>query len=234
VVAEEVRKLAAQTKQAVGNVKQISDNMNMQSAQTVKNALNVQDTFNHYLDTSSAVSKLIQESSTHIGDCAVMVENITSAMEENTATAEQLSGMAEELTQTTEFVGNLLNRESGYLSQIVNPCLGITHNNTTANILATKLVDHANFLQKTISEAGKGTKVANHHECAFGKWYDENKSKYGQLQVFQEMDVPHEKVHDYGQKLVKKCTSQNVEDLMHASTDILKAFIKLHDALTGK
>jgi len=231
VVAEEVRKLAAQTKQAVGNVKQISDNMNMQSANTVQNVHNVQDTFNHYLDSSNTVAKFIQESDTHIGECAGMVENITNAMEEYTATAEQLSQMAVELSRTTDFVSNLLNRESGYLTQILSPRLGISNSGTTANILATKLVDHANFLKKTILEAGKGIKVDNHHECAFGKWYNENKNQYGLLQAFKEMDEPHQRVHDYGQQLARKITSQNVENLMHASTDILIAFIKLLDAL---
>lgn len=234
VVAEEVRKLAAKTKQAVGNVKQISDNMNTKSARTFQNVNDVKDIFERYIDNSGAVNKLIQESGAHVGECATMVENITNATEENTATAEKLSDMAEELSITTDFVINLLTRESNYLGQIISPSLKISDSGTTVNTLANKLVDHANFLKKTISEAGNGTKVTNHHECAFGKWYDENKERYGYIEAFKEIDEPHRKVHEYGQKLANDCTSQNIESLMHASTDILKAFIKLRDALRYK
>ncbi len=233
VVAEEVRKLAAQTKQAVGNVKQISENMNMQSAQTVQNVHNVQGTFQHYLDSSNTVNELFRQSDAYIGECAGMVESIANATEEYNATAEQLSAMAEELSRTTEFISNLLERESGYLTQILGPRLGISGSGTTANILAARLIDHADFLKKAISEAGRGARVAGHHECAFGKWYDEHRQQYGHIQAFKDMDEPHQKVHEYGQKLAREFSSQNLENLMHASTGILKAFIKLYDALVN-
>ncbi len=231
VVAEEVRKLAAQTKEAVGNVKQISDQMNKKSSVTGSNVLEVRDTFKQYLDNSGSVGGIIRESSDHIEECAGMIENINSAMEEHTATAENLAQLAKDMTDNTEFISGLLRKESGYLGQIVEPALVVSDSGSTVNTLAVRLIDHAKFLKKVILDAGTGHPVTNHHDCAFGKWYDANRSKYSHLEAFVQIDEPHERVHSAGHKLAESCTSKNVEELMRASADVLRAFIKLRDAL---
>jgi methyl-accepting chemotaxis protein len=46
-----------------------------------------------------------------------------------------------------------------------------------------------------------------------------------------EIDEPHRRVHEAGEKLSISCTSENVEELMRASIDILQAFIKLQETL---
>ncbi|MCG8402196.1 MAG: methyl-accepting chemotaxis protein [Firmicutes bacterium] len=232
VVAEEVRKLAGQTKQAVGNVKEISDQMNAKSSESGAKVIQVKNTFIQYLENTASVGKTIRESSHHVEECAGMVESINSAMEEYTATAEELSSVAENLTSNTVFISDVLKNEAGYLGQIVGPNLKLSDSHTIINILAKRLVDHADFLKKVMSEAGSGVKVKNHHECAFGKWYDQNKNQYGHLQAFQDIDAPHEQVHESGQKLARNCSSNNVEELMHASAGMLKAFIKLRQSIT--
>jgi len=234
VVAEEVRKLAGQTKEAVGNVKQISDQMSIKSSTTNSNILKVQDIFKQYLDNSNIVGDIIRDSTKQTEECAGMVENITSAMQEQTVIAEKLTNVSEEQTKTCEFIIGLLRNEADDLSKIVAPVLKISDNESIINVLAARLKDHANFLRKTMAEAGKGLKVLDYHECAFGKWYDANKSKYNHIEAFIEVDEPHRKVHEAGRMLSQELTSKNVENLMYASADILKAFIKLYDVFNKK
>lgn len=234
VVAEEVRKLAGQTKEAVGNVKQISDQMNIKSNATNGYILQVRDTFSQYLDNSNAVGETIRKSTEKIEECAGMIENITSAMQEQSATAEELSTTSEILTKNSEYIGQVLKVEANNLINAVAPNLKISGSDSVVNVLAARLTDHANFLKKTMAEAGQGMKVTAHHECAFGRWYNDNKSKYGSIQAFKDIDEPHRRVHEAGKRLSNYCTSENVEDLMKASTDILKSFIKLYDTLKAE
>ncbi len=231
VVAEEVRKLAGQTKEAVANVKQISEQMNEKSSTTSANISSVQETFNQYIDNSNTVSDIIRETSKETEECATMIENITSATQQQTTTADNLSKISEELTENTEFISSLLKDEANSLVQIVNPVLKISASESIINVLAARLVDHAKFLRKTINEAGTGVKVTNHLECAFGKWYETNRERYSHLKAFKEVDEPHRRVHQFAENLSQDCTSDNVEELMRSSSDILKAFIKLYDTL---
>lgn len=231
VVADEVRKLAGQTKEAVGNVKLISDQINVQSTSTSSNIMQVRNTFSQYLDNFNLVEGNIRESTHQVEECAGMIENITSVMEEQSATAEELSSTAEEMTKNAEYTSFLLKDGANILINTVTPVLKISDNQSVINILSARLVDHANFLKKTLVEAGKGLGVTDHNNCHFGKWYNENKSKYGHIPAFEELDEPHKRVHDRGKKLSITCSSENVENLMKASTDILKAFIKLYNLL---
>lgn len=231
VVADEVRKLAGQTKDAVSNVKLISNQINVQSTSTSNNIIQVKNTFSQYLQNFNLVEVNIRESTDQVVECAGMIENITSAMEEQSATAEELSGTAEEMTKNAEYTSYLLKDGANMLINTVTPVLKISDSQSVINILAARLVDHSNFLKKTLAEAGKGLAVTDHNNCHFGKWYNENKSKYGHLPAFVEVDEPHKRVHDSGKKLSITCTSGNVENLMKASTDILKAFIKLYSLL---
>ncbi len=231
VVAEEVRKLAGQTKDAVSNVKHISEQMNAKSSSTRDNVSSVQDAFNQYIDSFNSVGDIIRETTKETEECATMVENITSAMQQQTTTAENLSKVSEDLTENTEFISRLLKDEANHLIDLVNPVLEISQNESVINTLSARLVDHANFLKKTMEDAGKGVKVTSHVECAFGKWYEANKDKYNHLKAFREVDEPHRKVHQFAAKLASDCTSDNVEELMRASANILKAFIGLYDVL---
>ncbi|MTI79918.1 MAG: chemotaxis protein [Firmicutes bacterium] len=228
VVAEEVRKLAGQTKDAVGNVKHISEQMNDISSTTKNNISNVQDTFDQYLTNSDKVAEYIKGSTKQIEDCAGMVTNINSAMQQQSVAAENLSKLSEELTQDSEYISSLLSNEADNLCNIVTPILKIDESESLISILAARLTDHANFLRKTMKEAGKDLGVASYTECAFGKWYEANRRKYSDVEAFVEVDEPHQRVHVYAESLSKNANSDNVQKLMNASADVLKAFIKLY------
>ncbi|KJS66335.1 MAG: hypothetical protein JL50_12205 [Peptococcaceae bacterium BICA1-7] len=234
VVAEEGRKLAGQTKEAVGNVTQISDQMHVKSNSTNGYILQVQDTFTQYLDNSNSVGETIKQSTEKIEECAGMIENITSAMEEQSATAGELSTTSDELTRNSAYIGQVLKGEANNLITAVAPSLIISGSGSVVNNLAARLIDHANFLKKTMAEAGKGMKVTAHHECAFGRWYNENKNIYGNIKAFKDIDEPHKRVHEAGGRLSNSFSSENVEELMQASTEILKSFIKLYENLKAE
>ncbi|MBM7856143.1 methyl-accepting chemotaxis protein [Desulfohalotomaculum tongense] len=230
VVAEEVRKLAGQTKEAVSNVKQISEQMNIKSTTTNGDLVNVQSTFKQYLDNAETVRDFIKLNTEHIDECTQMVENITGAAEQQTAVSEKLSSVSQALTENCEFISGVLGNEADNLCKIVNPLMEISNSGSVVNILAARLMEHAGFLRKTMDEAGRGGEVVSYTQCAFAKWYQENKGKYGDIEAFVEIDEPHRRVHEAAERVSKKCSSESVKDLMNASADMLKGFIKLYQA----
>lgn len=230
VVAEEVRKLAGQTIDAVGIVKHISDQMTVGAEKMSTMMVGLHNNFQKYLNTSNTVSETIRENDAQSQQCVQMMDNITNATQQQAKVADNLARLAENLSQNTEYISGVLNKEAENLCSIVNPFLTITDNQSIISILAMRLVDHANFLTKTMNEAGKGLPVASYKECAFGKWYEQNRANYSHIEAFVQVDEPHRRVHEAAERLSKHCSSQNVEDLMAASTGILKAFIELYHA----
>lgn len=228
VVAEEVRKLAGQTKDAVSNVKHISEQMHLKSTTTGTDVENVKSTFQNYLDGFSTISSSIKETTGHTEECATTIESISQAMQQQTTIAETVSQVSDELNHTSEFISGLLRNEADALCNIVNPCLKVSDSDEILSILAARLLDHGAFLKKTIKEAGRNLGVTNYMECAFGQWYEANKGQYGHLEAYVEVDKPHRRVHEAAAELSKQCTSDNVDELMKASADMLAGFIKLY------
>lgn len=231
VVSQEVRKLAGQSKDAVDNVKQISAQMNNKSTSTRDNVSKVYDAFKQYLNGFMDVRKAITETTDKAGACAEMVTNITSAMQQHTSSVQNLAAISEDLTRNTGEISGLLENEADSLVNTVTPILKIAEKESIINTLAIRLVDHAGFLKQVMEDAGSGARVLGYEECVFGKWYFENKRRYGHIGAFKAVDEPHRRVHQAAQGVASECTAVNVEGLMQASNDMLQAFIVFYEAL---
>jgi len=227
VVAGEVRKLATQTKEAVGTVKKISSEMNSSSNLTNKSMQNVQESFNHNSENIVDLKKVLIKNTSEVNDSSQVIDYIAAAMHQLTGLSENISSSSSHLAEVTDFISSMLEKESGYLNDIVNPSANISESGTLINNLAKRLVDHANFLRKVRNEAGQSQQVVNHHDCAFGKWYDSNLDKYRDIKAFRDINEPHEQVHTAGYKLSLNATSENVQDHINTSSKILKSFIEL-------
>jgi methyl-accepting chemotaxis protein len=234
VVAEEVRKLAGQTIAAVSNVKQISEQMNGQAATTSSKVTEVQNNFGKYLENSRLASQIINETAEHSLQCNEMVSNISGATQQQTVVAERLSQASEEFTANTRVIRDVLSHEADSLCQIVNPFLKISVSDSLVSTLASRLIDHANFLRKTAGEAGRGLDVVGYTQCAFGQWYEANRSNYSHIEAFMAVDEPHQRVHTAAAKLANNCTYDNVEDLMNASANMLQGFIALYHTFANQ
>ncbi|MGQ9533518.1 MAG: CZB domain-containing protein [Desulfotomaculales bacterium] len=105
---------------------------------------------------------------------------------------------------------------------------------TPLRLLASRLGDHAVFLEQVAGRAGLGGAVASHTECAFGRWYHgEGAARFGHLEAFQALDQPHRAVHEYGLRVVLEAHPDHVSRLADASVDLLRGFVALKNALVG-
>jgi methyl-accepting chemotaxis protein len=226
VVADEVRKLSTQTKDAVTEVKDISWQVNEKATTTGAAVASVKNIFEQYLQSSSDVASNIKEGQVQTEHSAEVVENIADAMHQQSVAAENLAVVASDMASASDF-GDAITHNATELFDIVNPHIEISDSGSIITVLAARLIDHANFLRNAIKNAGSGVASATHHECAFGKWYDNNRKKYDHLKEFSVIDEPHQRVHDAANKLSRESSVHNAEMLVLASTDILKSFINL-------
>ncbi|MEG6615551.1 methyl-accepting chemotaxis protein [Peptococcaceae bacterium 1198_IL3148] len=226
VVAEEVRNLSSQTKDAVVEVKDISYQVNEKAANTGAAVSSVKHIFEKYLQSSAEIADNIKEGSIQVEHSAEMVENIADAMQQQSVAAENLAQVATGMAAASDF-GDSITNNAKELFNIVNPHLKLSNSQRIISILAARLIDHANFLRSTIKKAGSGETSVDHHQCAFGKWYDKNKDTYHHLKEFSAIDEPHQRVHVAAAKLVQQSSVANAELLVTASTDILRTFINL-------
>ncbi len=230
VVADEVRKLASQSKEAVKRVKTINQTISERSQTTKNGALSVQQSFEIYIDNANKMGDVVKGQTSQIENNTSMINGITSAMQQQAAALDNTARLATDLASGVNFADQIL-ADVARLRNIVAPSLQFEDDGSLLTNLALRLVDHANFLRKTIKEAGTKVTVVDHHSCAFGRWYDSCREQYADIPEFVMIDEPHEKVHKYAQQVINNAEVDNVEALVNASGQILEAFIKLTEKI---
>lgn len=140
---------------------------------------------------------------------------------------------AVETENEIEHVGSVLQRFSDSnqeLADIMKDRLKINSEDYIISMLALRLVNHADFIVNIMKNAGKLTQVANHHECAMGKWYDTNKSKYSRIKEYTDVDSIHEEFHSVAKQYNETLEIEYILKMVEVSHKILVAFLSLVDA----
>lgn len=224
VVADEVRKLAGQTKEAVVQSQDITTLINKKAQVTDDVTKSVTEAFEQYIHEAADVAEEITKSMSRVKEASTATESIAQSAHQQNQAAESIAVIAERLASSMDFAEKV-KADTQKLNQIVRPELDLTEDGSTLALIGARLVDHANFLRRAMSEAGKKKGVVSHKECAFGKWYLENKEKYSHIPEFVAIDHPHQLVHQAAEKLSYDCTVKNIEELIKSSSSILESFI---------
>lgn len=226
VVADEVRKLAGQTKDAVSNVTILTGDINDKAKITKQGAISVQNNFKGYIDESQKIADVIGENSKQFEESVEMTNAIAQSMEQQSYAIENTAKTTSDLSTSMNF-GKMIKMEAEDLTQLITTYVNISNEDSLISTLSLRLSEHAKFLRDVIRLAGEGKNIANHNECAFGQWYNANKDRFGHVQEYIEIDIPHQEVHKAASLLVRNCTIENVGELVQSSKNILEKFIKL-------
>ncbi|MDR2889953.1 MAG: methyl-accepting chemotaxis protein [Lachnospiraceae bacterium] len=103
----------------------------------------------------------------------------------------------------------------------------IEENGFIMTTLAKRLENHADFMQNICHNAGQLDKVADHHTCAFGKWYDHNRTNYQNIEGYADIERTHEAFHRAAIKFNETTDVNALVDLLEHSNDILLKFFRL-------
>lgn len=231
VVAQEVGKLAGSTKDAVTTVKNLSGEMERLSVAATRSSAEIRESFGSYTSHVTSATRNVHESLEKVDEASRSLESITNIIQQITLTAEGFARSGQELALISSF-GGACSQNSSRIREVALPVMdsviaGIK-GETDVYVLGARLIDHARLLNDIALNAGKGSRVVEHTECAFGRWYfGEGGSKYGLLPAWKALDEPHRMVHNIGADLVKHARPDDAEKLAEASLELLRRFVEL-------
>ncbi len=116
------------------------------------------------------------------------------------------------------------------LSKEISQRIKIEEKEYIVSLLAKRLENHADFLRNVLNNAGKLETVVDHHNCAFGKWYDANKSKYSDMREYTQMESIHAQFHLLAREFNETMEVSTILKLVDVSHKILFCFLELVDA----
>ncbi|MBN1765582.1 MAG: HAMP domain-containing protein [Sedimentisphaerales bacterium] len=245
----------------LGIIKQIMNNANTLSASSLQlsaTATQMATSAEGMHSQSSSVAAAAEQMSAKMTNISSSTEKmsgnintVASSIEEMTASGlSEISSASQEITKNISGVNSGVkeNSEGAAQTQAAGNQLSELSRNLKSLVGHFKLgqmsfqaapIKEAHSLWKTkLSDFLDGkisldpAEINDPHVCDFDKWYmDEGTQKYGRLQIFQDIDLSHQKVHKTAQKvaqLVKDGKKQEARELFKQFHDITA---KLFDQL---
>jgi len=230
VVAEEVRKLADQTKTAVKEVKDISNQADKKATNTSGAVSSVKNIFEQYITDTAKIAEVMRENMKQVEQSADAIENIARGAQQQAAATENLAKVSEDLATAMNF-GDVFAGITSRVCNVIKPHLKKPEEKHVLSILAARLMDHANLMRSSIETAGKGVKTVGHRECAFGRWYEKEYDRYKSIKEFLAIEELHKKFHEAVAILSKECTLINAKGVLDTSRRMVDAFLKLSEVI---
>ena len=103
----------------------------------------------------------------------------------------------------------------------------IEENGFVITTLAKRLENHADFMRNLLKNAGTRNKIADHHSCAFGQWYDANKGNYAHMPEYVSVFETHKDFHDAASDFNNTGNIDALIRLYTYSHEILVKFLNL-------
>ena len=116
----------------------------------------------------------------------------------------------------------------------VTKILAIEENGFITTTLAKRLENHADFMRNLLKNRDKITKLADHHTCAFGKWYDQNREKYRHMPIYESIYETHKAFHDVATEYYNTGSMNTLIKFLELSQEILHKFLELVDAFKNE
>ncbi|MEW6423298.1 MAG: methyl-accepting chemotaxis protein [Bacillota bacterium] len=227
VVAEEVRRLAAGAKEAVKTVKKVSAEIQEGVAREAQIATETGKMLDSFSAMNEGNLEALRVSMEQLSNAGRSVSEVYSAMEQQASAADSLAKTSEELSSTANFGERVAAKVFDLLGALYEESAqkGKAQDGVSmVGTFAARLTDHADFLRGVTAGAGTRVKVKSHTECAFGRWFAENRDRIAGLA---EVDAPHRAFHVMAEKLSGEVTEESLAGLEAASLELLKVFLKV-------
>jgi hemerythrin-like metal-binding protein len=213
VVADEVRALAERTTRATREIAQMIKTIQSETRTAVtameEGVTQVQQGSHEAARSGEVIEGILGQ----ISSLSMQISQIATAAEQQTATTSEISG---NMLHITDVVGQSSRNahdsamEASHLNLLAETLMNTLNQFTVdepVNLSLKKAKSaHMIFTGKIRSHLNDAMTVdpntlSTHLTCAFGKWcQDAGKKSCGHLPIFNEIDVPHAKVHDLGKQ----------------------------------
>lgn len=253
VVANEIKDLAQQTTEATREIQQRIESVQSSSEQTI----NVINTISKIIDTTSetisTIASAVEEQTATSQEIANNVSQASVGMQEVNENIAQASVANSEITRDIGMVKDEAESVAASSSDVTELATEMNHNaqqlDTLLNNFSFKQpsfdigkIKTAHFNWKMqLTAILNGYKsmdskdIPNHHQCEFGKWYDNAPDSITTIPVFQEIGTHHELVHknvieavDLYNKNNRDAAARKVEEFEKARKDLFAALDQLY------
>lgn len=221
VVANEIKELAKQTAEATHEIKNKIGGIQNSTSDTVEQINTVSQVINQVNDLVATIATAVEEQSTASQEISQNISQAAQGIEEVNANVAQSSQVAGDISQ--EVVGvNQSSEEMATSSSQVNIS---AHDLKKLSDRLSKIVDRFHISEEKFDigsvkgahlqwrsklegllhgrQALKPEEVADHHQCAFGKWYDgPDGQKLKSMAAYETTGLHHAKVHEYARRIV--------------------------------
>ncbi|MDH4318512.1 MAG: methyl-accepting chemotaxis protein, partial [Desulfobulbaceae bacterium] len=225
VVANEIKDLAKQTSDSTNEIKEQIAGIQHATKQTVSAIGQISQTIKSVDELVSAIALAVKQQAVASNEITTNISNSSSRMQDVNENLVQATSVNQELARD-------MTRLRDINDQIANRCLEVreyAHELVKLSGLMTASTDHIEvpaplFNIGSIKSAHLNWKinleavlagrkkinpedVSTHHQCEFGKWYDNAKGDFTAGEVFKQINVHHKNVH----ALAKEIVSYNVQ-----------------------
>jgi len=235
VVANEIKELAKQTTEATKEIKERIEGVQLSSEQTIGVINTITSTINKTNEIVLAMATAVQEQAASSREIADNVNQASAGIQEVNENIAQASTVNSEVTLEVSEINGEANSVAAHASDIYELAVELQTNAEALKkevekfrfkdeIFAIGEIKAAHFQWKMkLSSVIAGYQqideddVVDHHQCSFGKWYDNVPDELKKIPVFTELGIHHEAVH---KKIREAVICRNQQDLSGAKHKI--------------
>ncbi len=238
VVANEIKDLAKQTTEATQEIKDRINGVQSSSEQTIEVINSITSTISKTNEIVLVMATAVQEQasasreiSDNVSQASVGIQEVneniaqaSAANSENSADITEVKGEVDDVAAHFSDINELaieMQSNADALARLVGQFIVPPESFPIGDIKAA----HFNWKMKlSLVIAGyekmNEDDVPNHHQCAFGKWYDNAPAEIRNSLVFKELGVHHEEVH----KTIKEAVALQNRDDSEAAQEKIREF----------
>ncbi|WP_027390832.1 methyl-accepting chemotaxis protein [Chrysiogenes arsenatis] len=247
VVADEVRKLAENTQQSTKQIEKSIQTILEEIERATVSARQASGMIAEQAKTSQIAQSSFQEIMAAIEEMGEMILSISAALEEQSATTnqvagniEQLAGRSERLNEQVRILGDDTDVFVATVEELRNLYQPFNTNNRATPFIIAK-VTHVLFLHKVLGAVlseQRNLSLPDHQNCAFGKYCATSAmDAFRNDPLYQSLTEPHKRVHALGRALVESighADDKTLEERRLQFLEAIHAFLTIVDQLIEK
>ena len=245
VVAQEVRKLAEQTREQSSGITRTIGEFSVEIETTSKTTQSIVESVARSQAAAENIGEVYAGIASLGSSIAEMTTHSMSQLEEERTAMEIMSDNMIELTHflnRMQTVADYLKQNTAESAQQTGSTWDQTSSLTDSQrtFILARILDHAKWLQKLTDALNNGelkTELADHTQCALGKWYlsDAGRSLASSIpglnKPFARLDAPHANLHRLGRQAIVEARNGNFKEAQQLKMQALVASREVVDCL---